>query len=127
MESRATTRTKGGDMSIHTEDTRRSTRARTSPATGTARRSAAAHTATRSAPTTHTALIRAGVVETPDHDALALERITPSLVRVRRGDLTIGFVEHVGRVYVALAGERYDRAVEVAQTLDVSHAARALA
>ncbi|RUR03300.1 hypothetical protein [Labedella endophytica] len=114
-------------MSIDTHDTRRSSRTRTSPTTGAARRPAETRTASSPSAATHTALIRAGVVETPDHEALALERIAPSLVRVRRDGRTIGFVEHVGRVYVALAGEYYDRAVEVAQTLDVSHAARALA
>lgn len=77
--------------------------------------------------TAHTALIRAGVVETAGHDALVLERVTPSMLRVLLDGRTVGFVEHVGRVYVALAGEHYDRAVEVAQTLDVAHAARALA
>lgn len=104
-------------MSIDTHDTRRNTRTRSSATSGSARRPVE----------THTALIRAGVVETPDHGTLALERIAPSLVRVRRDGHTLGFVEHVGRVYVALAGEHYDRAVEVAQSLDVSHAARAIA
>lgn len=36
---------------------------------------------------------------------------------VRFGPRVIGFVEVVGSVYVALAGTRYDRAVEIAQSL----------
>jgi hypothetical protein len=82
---------------------------------------------TVSAISTHTPLIHAGVVETEAHDELVLDRVSPSLLRITRGDRVMGFVEHVGRVYVALAGERYDRAVEVAQSLDVTRAARALA
>lgn len=82
---------------------------------------------TVSAISTHTPLIHAGVVETEAHDELVLDRVSPSLLRITRGDRVVGFVEHVGRVYVALAGERYDRAVEVAQSLDVTRAARALA
>jgi hypothetical protein len=74
----------------------------------------------------HTPLIRAGVVQTPGHEELALERVTPSVLRVTLDGRTLGFVEHVGRVYVALAGDRYDRAVEIAQTLDVAAAARSL-
>ncbi|RWZ59170.1 hypothetical protein ELQ92_12920 [Labedella populi] len=74
----------------------------------------------------HTPLIHAGVVETDAHDELVLDRVSPSLLRVAHGERVMGFVEHVGRVYVALAGERYDRAVEVAQSLDVTRAARAL-
>lgn len=76
------------------------------------------------APTT---LIRAGVVETEASERLDLERVSPSLLRVTLDGRTLGFVEHVGRVYVALSGDYYDRAVEVAQTLDVARAARALA
>ncbi len=73
-----------------------------------------------------TATIRAGVVETEAHDELVLDRVTPSVLRVTTDDRVLGFVEHVGRVYVALSGERYDRAVEVAQSLDVTDAVRAL-
>jgi hypothetical protein len=76
---------------------------------------------------THTTMIRAGVVATAGHDELVLERMSPSILKVSLDDRTLGFVEHVGRVYVALEGAHYDRAVEVAQSLDVAHAARALA
>jgi hypothetical protein len=71
--------------------------------------------------------IRAGVVESAAHDELVLERVTPDVLRVTLDDRVLGFVEYAGRVHVALAGERYDRAVEVAQALDVTEAARALA
>lgn len=81
---------------------------------------------TTRAVTEHSTMIRAGVVETAEHEELALDRVSPSLLRVTRGEHTLGFVEHVGRVYVALSGSRYDRAVEVAQSLDVTRAARAL-
>ena len=74
-----------------------------------------------------TSLIRAGVVETPAREELTLERVNPRLLRILKQGAVIGYVEHVGRVYVALSGEHYDRAVEVAQTLDVARAARALA
>jgi hypothetical protein len=72
-------------------------------------------------------MIRAGVVETTAHEELVLERVTPNVLRVSIDERVLGFVEHVGRVHVALAGPHYDRAVEVAQTLDVAAAARALA
>ncbi|PSL37116.1 hypothetical protein CLV49_0722 [Labedella gwakjiensis] len=72
-------------------------------------------------------MIRAGVVETDAGEELVLERVTPNVLRVAIDHRVLGFVEHVGRVQVALAGENYDRAVEVAQTLDVAEAARALA
>jgi hypothetical protein len=72
-------------------------------------------------------MIRAGVVETAAHEELVLERLTPNVLRVSHDERVLGFVEHVGRVHVALAGPHYDRAVEVAQTLDVAAAARALA
>lgn len=90
------------------------------------RRRTAVVAGTVSAVSTHTPLIHAGVVETDAHDELVLDRVSPSLLRVSRGEQVVGFVEHVGRVYVALAGERYDRAVEVAQSLDVTRAARSL-
>lgn len=71
--------------------------------------------------------IHAGVVESAAHDELVLERVTPDVLRVTLDGRVLGFVEYAGRVNVALAGDRYDRAVEVAQTLDVAEAARALA
>jgi hypothetical protein len=41
---------------------------------------------------------------------------------VRRADETVGFIDVVGAVFVVLSGARYDRAVEVLQTLDFTTA-----
>lgn len=49
-------------------------------------------------------------------------RIDDHLVRIEFGDHTAGFVEEVGRVYVALAGVHYDRSVEVGQALSLERA-----
>jgi hypothetical protein len=46
--------------------------------------------------------------------------------RVCRGDVTYGFIDVVGAVLVALQGERYDRAVEIGQSLDFDEAVQAL-
>lgn len=53
-------------------------------------------------------------------------RISQQLISFVDGGTTIGFVEKVGPVYVALAGERYDRAVEVAQSRELERAAQSL-
>lgn len=45
---------------------------------------------------------------------------------VRNQASVLGYVDVVGRVFVALAGERYDRATEIAQTLRFEHAIDAL-
>ena len=45
---------------------------------------------------------------------------------VEAGGRTIGFVDVVGAVYVALAGSRYDRSVEATQTLVFEDALEAL-
>jgi len=52
----------------------------------------------------------------PDAD-VRWERVDVDRYRVDSGTGTAGFVEVVGAVFVVLAGDRYDRAVEVAQTL----------
>ncbi|MFC8682855.1 hypothetical protein ACFT30_15155 [Microbacterium ureisolvens] len=41
---------------------------------------------------------------------------------VRACGATVGFIDVVGAVFVVLAGSRYDRAVEVLQTLDFAAA-----
>jgi hypothetical protein len=53
--------------------------------------------------------------ETP---TLRWERIAPERYRALRGEECVGFVDVVGAVFVVLAGSRYDRAEEIAQTLD---------
>lgn len=57
-------------------------------------------------------------VETPDVLELRWERIAPERYRALRGEDCVGFVDVVGTVFVVLAGSRYDRAEEIAQTLD---------
>lgn len=49
---------------------------------------------------------------------LRWERIAPERYRALRGEQCVGFVDVVGAVFVVLAGTRYDRAEEIAQTLD---------
>lgn len=44
-------------------------------------------------------------------------RLSDELVQVCVGETVVGFVESAGPVFVALYGPRYDRAVEVAQSL----------
>lgn len=56
--------------------------------------------------------------ETPDVLELRWERIAPERYRALRGEECVGFVDVVGAVFVVLAGARYDRAEEIAQTLD---------
>lgn len=56
--------------------------------------------------------------ETPDVRELRWERIAPERYRALRGEDCVGFVDVVGTVFVVLAGSRYDRAEEIAQTLD---------
>lgn len=52
--------------------------------------------------------------------------VQPGIIRVGSAERTLGFIEQVGRVYVSLAGTRYDRAVEVAQSLTIEDARAAL-
>ena len=66
------------------------------------------------------------------HDATApASEITWSSVgrdryEVTRSGRTLGFIDVEGGVFVALAGARYDRAVEASQTLRFDDAVRAL-
>ncbi|EZP26806.1 hypothetical protein [Microbacterium oleivorans] len=52
--------------------------------------------------------------------------ITDDRYEVRIGGEVAGFIDVVGAVYVVLAGPRYDRAVEVIQTIVWSTATTAL-
>lgn len=45
---------------------------------------------------------------------------------VRNGGRVLGYIEVIGAVFVVLAGSRYDRATEVAQTLVFDNALAAL-
>ncbi|MEV7693534.1 hypothetical protein AB0N73_09415 [Microbacterium sp. NPDC089189] len=51
------------------------------------------------------------------HDGVQWQRVSPDRYRALRGEATVGFVDVVGAVFVVMAGTRYDRCVEVAQTL----------
>lgn len=50
-------------------------------------------------------------------DATKVEQLSVGLFRVVAGGRIRGFVEEVGPVFVSLRGQRYDRAVEVHQSL----------
>ena len=58
----------------------------------------------------------------PEDSAVRWDRIDIDRYEVRANDSTIGFVDVVGAVFVVLSGPRYDRAVEVLQTLDFAAA-----
>jgi hypothetical protein len=53
-------------------------------------------------------------------------RIDLDLYAIEVDGVSYGFVEVVGHVFVALSGERYDRAVEVRQTLTFQEAVASL-
>lgn len=53
-----------------------------------------------------------------------VERLSPSLLKVIENGATVGFIEKAGSVFVALIGDRYDRAIEVAQHRELDRAAR---
>lgn len=55
------------------------------------------------------------------------ERIDTEAYAVSVDGCTVGFIDVVGTVFVSLAGHRYDRAVEVAQSLVFERAVAALA
>lgn len=52
---------------------------------------------------------------TPAPTTIPWTRIDIDLYEVAHAGVTVGYVEVVGSVFVALRGARYDRAVEVAQ------------
>ncbi|WOQ69048.1 hypothetical protein RYJ27_10085 [Microbacterium limosum] len=66
------------------------------------------------------------IPEAPEQVLWPWERIGVDRYRVTDGAATRGFVDVVGPVFVGLAGERYDRAVEIAQTLSLESAAEAI-
>lgn len=56
-----------------------------------------------------------------------ITQIAADLIEISASGSVLGFVEITNGVFVALAGERYDRAVEVAQALDLDRAVAAFA
>lgn len=77
-----------------------------------------AHSATQPLRTTGSTAPRPALDAVP-----RVERVSPSLLKVVHHGATIGFVEKVGPVFVALIGAHYDRAVEVAQYRELERAA----
>ena len=65
-------------------------------------------------------------VERVNGEIVTSQQLDEGLVQVCAGERVVGFVESAGAVYVALFGSRYDRAVEVAQSLSFSAAAAGL-
>ncbi len=61
-------------------------------------------------------------IQLPLVDAVQLERTGFDSYAVRENGATLGFIDVVGRIHVVHAGPRPDRAVEVAQTLDLTTA-----
>lgn len=57
---------------------------------------------------------------------LSLATKRPDLVEVSTAQSVIGYVEVVEHLFVALAGPRYDVAIEIVQAHDFTHALRAL-
>ncbi|MFF2487925.1 hypothetical protein ACFVSU_16085 [Microbacterium sp. NPDC058062] len=62
----------------------------------------------------------------PEDSAVRWDRIDLDRYEVRANGSTVGFVDVVGAVFVVLSGTRYDRAVEVTQTLDFAAAIRSI-
>ena len=54
------------------------------------------------------------------------DRVGVDRYEVRVHESVAGYIDVVGAVFVVLAGARYDRAVEVLQTLDFDAAVRAI-
>ncbi len=52
--------------------------------------------------------------------------IGPTTYEVHRSDQVVGYIDIVGGIYVALAGARYDHAVEVRQSIVLDTAVAAL-
>jgi hypothetical protein len=59
------------------------------------------------------------------HDIRVTEAV-PGVHRVELDDRTVGYVQKEGRVYVALCGSVYNTSCEVAQSLSLDTAVRAV-
>jgi hypothetical protein len=69
---------------------------------------------------------RRPVDDSTNPGGLSWELVDILRYRVFKSRDTVGFIDVVGAVYVVLEGERYDRALEVAQTLIFDAAIAAL-
>lgn len=58
--------------------------------------------------------------------AVTWTRIGPDRYEITRSGETLGFIDVEGAIFVALSGQRYDRAVEARQALTFADAVRAL-
>jgi hypothetical protein len=65
-------------------------------------------------------------VERVNGEIVTSQQVGEGLVQVCAGEIIVGFVESAGPVFVALFGSRYDRAIEVAQSLSFDVAAAGL-
>jgi hypothetical protein len=66
-------------------------------------------------------------VSPPDATAkVRWKRTAPDRYVVRDGVHVLGYIEVIGAVFVVMAGSRYDRATEIAQTLVFDNALAAL-
>ena len=65
-------------------------------------------------------------VERVNGEIVTSQQVGEGLVQVCAREKIVGFVESAGPVYVALFGARYDRAVEVTQSLSFDVAAAGL-
>ena len=61
-----------------------------------------------------------------DTGSYTVERFAAGVYRVSIGASFLGFIERAGGIYVALAGDRYDTALEVGQAHSLASAASAL-
>ncbi|MHC2998658.1 hypothetical protein OB08_05045 [Microbacterium sp. HJ5] len=62
----------------------------------------------------------------PEDSPVRWERMDLDRYEVILEGATVGYIDVVGAVFVALEGTRYARAVEVLQTLDFASAVRAI-
>ena len=65
-------------------------------------------------------------MERVNGEIVTSQKLSDELVQVSIGSTVVGFVESAGPVFVALHGPRYDRAVEVCQSLAFDVAAAGL-
>lgn len=62
----------------------------------------------------------------PQDSAVRWDRVGLDRYEVKASGTTVGFIDVVGAVFVVLRGARYDRAVEVLQTLDFATAVQSI-
>lgn len=78
--------------------------------------------ADRAETTVSTAALQGSAATDAANPLVECERLRADCYAVSVDGMVIGYVDVIGRVHVALRGARYDRAVEVAQQLDLRSA-----